>query len=275
MARSWCWPTSSSTTWRSGCSNGASKGWSELRVGLDPERQSRSSSSWWRPAPTSRRWPTRLPRTRRSAPASPSSARRPTGCAAALRLAAPDGRVGRVRLRRGPRASLAARPPGLAAHLRRPGPRRRRRSSGLGTQDITADVGIDQLAKVPAARATTGTQAEWLRAYGLDELVDEGRAVWSERAHLGDLVALAARSRIGEAEALTDPAGLGGFRVLEWRDRSGRPLRPSRLPAARGRAGQAEARWSTRVPCSPKRRSRHSASNSVASWSSGWKSGRL
>ena len=28
--------------------------------------------------------------------------------------------------------------------------------------------------------------------------------------------ALAAKSRISEAAAITDPAGLGAFRVLEW-----------------------------------------------------------
>jgi hypothetical protein len=55
-----------------------------------------------------------------------------------------------------------------------------------------------------------------LRGHGLDDLVTEGRARWSERAHLGDLEAIRARSRITEADALTDPAGLGAFRVLEW-----------------------------------------------------------
>jgi hypothetical protein len=60
------------------------------------------------------------------------------------------------------------------------------------------------------------TQADWLRAHGIDDLVAEGRRTWAERAHVGDLAALAARSRIGEAEALLDPAGLGAFRVVEW-----------------------------------------------------------
>jgi len=46
--------------------------------------------------------------------------------------------------------------------------------------------------------------------------VAEARATWRARAPVGDLVALAARSRVGEAEALTDLAGLGAFRVLEW-----------------------------------------------------------
>ena len=43
-----------------------------------------------------------------------------------------------------------------------------------------------------------------LWAHGLEGLVAEGRRVWTERAHLGDLEALRARSRVGEADALTD-----------------------------------------------------------------------
>jgi len=86
----------------------------------------------------------------------------------------------------------------------------------LGEQDITVDVAIDQLAAV--ARPTADAdQATWLRDHGIDELVEQGRRTWTERAHLGDLEALRARSRVREAEALTDPAGLGAFRVLEWR----------------------------------------------------------
>jgi SAM-dependent MidA family methyltransferase len=82
----------------------------------------------------------------------------------------------------------------------------------LGRQDITCEVAVDQLPP-----PTTNTlQAAWLRGHGLDDLVTEGRATWSERAHLGDLEAIRARSRITEADALTDPAGLGAFRVLEW-----------------------------------------------------------
>ena len=46
--------------------------------------------------------------------------------------------------------------------------------------------------------------------------MDEGRAVWRERAAIGDLAALEARSRVHEAEALCDPAGLGAFTVAVW-----------------------------------------------------------
>jgi SAM-dependent MidA family methyltransferase len=81
-----------------------------------------------------------------------------------------------------------------------------------GTQDITADVALDQL---PRPDDVT-TQAEFLRRHGLDELVDEGRRRWQAAAAAPDLAALAGRSRIQEAEALTDPAGLGGFTVAQW-----------------------------------------------------------
>jgi hypothetical protein len=60
-------------------------------------------------------------------------------------------------------------------------------------------------------------QHEFLRSHGIDELVEEGRRIWDERAHLGDLAAIRARSRVTEAEALCDPDGLGAFRVVEWR----------------------------------------------------------
>jgi len=83
----------------------------------------------------------------------------------------------------------------------------------LGTQDITVEVCTDRLGAEPGSDVS---QADWLRAHGIDELVGEGRRIWDERAHLGDLAAVRARSRIREAEALTDPSGLGAFRVLEW-----------------------------------------------------------
>ena len=82
----------------------------------------------------------------------------------------------------------------------------------LGDQDITAEVAVDQL----PAPDEDHSQADWLRSWGIDELVEEGRRIWHERAHLGDLEAIRARSRVNEAEALLDPAGMGSFRVLEW-----------------------------------------------------------
>lgn len=85
----------------------------------------------------------------------------------------------------------------------------------LGEQDITCEVAVDQLGAVRAPDSDR-RQADVLADWGIDELVAEGRRSWTERAHVGDLAAIAARSRVREAEALTDPAGLGAFRVLEW-----------------------------------------------------------
>ena len=70
------------------------------------------------------------------------------------------------------------------------------------------------------------TQAEWLRAHGLDDLVATARATWAERAHLGDLAALTARSRVTEAEALA------------------RPRRPRRVPGG----GVDLTRWTAAQP---------------------------
>ncbi|MDQ1443444.1 MAG: hypothetical protein QOG97_3672 [Acidimicrobiaceae bacterium] len=84
-----------------------------------------------------------------------------------------------------------------------------------GTQDITCVVAWDQLAAVRPPDDNR-TQAEWLAEQGLHSLVEAARALWRDRAGVGDLAALVARSRVHEAEALTDPGGLGGHRVLQW-----------------------------------------------------------
>ncbi|MEC8919421.1 MAG: hypothetical protein VYD63_00260, partial [Actinomycetota bacterium] len=81
-----------------------------------------------------------------------------------------------------------------------------------GSQDVTVEVAVDQL----PPGAVTDTQAAFLRRFGIDDLVEAGRRLWQERAHLGDLEAIRARSRVAEAEALLDPTGLGDFTVLEW-----------------------------------------------------------
>ncbi len=83
-----------------------------------------------------------------------------------------------------------------------------------GSCDIAADVALDQVQA--DHRADVSTQAEFLRAHGIEELVAEGRAAWAERAATGDLDALTARSRAREAEALLDPAGMGAFNALVW-----------------------------------------------------------
>ncbi|MCB0976221.1 MAG: SAM-dependent methyltransferase [Acidimicrobiales bacterium] len=84
-----------------------------------------------------------------------------------------------------------------------------------GTCDITVEVAVDQLMSV-AEPVSNQTQADFLRAHGIDDLVEEGAAKWREQGIGGGLEAIAGRSRVHEAEALLDPTGLGAFRVLEW-----------------------------------------------------------
>lgn len=81
-----------------------------------------------------------------------------------------------------------------------------------GEWDITTDIAVDQL---PAPDCIS-TQAEFLEANGIDRLVEEGRTYWAAHAAAPDVAAMRMRSRIREAEALVDPAGLGGFLCLEW-----------------------------------------------------------
>jgi SAM-dependent MidA family methyltransferase len=85
-----------------------------------------------------------------------------------------------------------------------------------GMRDITADVPVEALHRAAAAAGlsvdTETTQAEWLRSLGIDAMVEEARAAWHGRSAT-DLAALAARSRVHEADALLDAAGLGAHRV--------------------------------------------------------------
>ncbi|MDQ1515816.1 MAG: hypothetical protein QOE80_1646 [Actinomycetota bacterium] len=85
-----------------------------------------------------------------------------------------------------------------------------------GSQDITADVPLEGLRRAAAGAGLSVlaemTQGDWLRSLGVDELVEEARAAWHGRA-VTDLAAVAARSRVHEADALLDPAGLGAHRV--------------------------------------------------------------
>ncbi len=81
-----------------------------------------------------------------------------------------------------------------------------------GEWDITTDLAVDQL---PTPTRLT-TQAEWLTQWGIEALVEEGREYWRAHASAPDVTAMRMRSRIGEAEALTDPVGLGGWLALEY-----------------------------------------------------------
>lgn len=113
-------------------------------------------------------------------------------------------------------ASLAERPVGEWLRTYRDHQRGGELFDEPGTQDVTVEVAIDQLAAARRPDSDLG-QAEWLRRWGIEGMVEEGRRIWSERAGAGDLAALRARSRASESDALCDPTGLGAFRVLEWR----------------------------------------------------------
>lgn len=78
-------------------------------------------------------------------------------------------------------ADLAARPPEEWLRTYRAHARGSEPLADLGTQDVTSEVAVDQLASV---RSPTSDRAqhEWLRAWGIDELVEEGRRAWTERA---------------------------------------------------------------------------------------------
>ncbi len=83
---------------------------------------------------------------------------------------------------------------------------------GPGTRDVTVVVPHDQL----PPPTSSATQADWLRAHGIDDLVAAGRVHWQAHASAPDLVAMRMRSRAVEADALLDPSGLGAFWVGEW-----------------------------------------------------------
>jgi SAM-dependent MidA family methyltransferase len=84
-----------------------------------------------------------------------------------------------------------------------------------GEQDVTTQVALDQLLlAVPGAEVVT--QEVFLRRWGIDELVQEGRRAWEESVRQPTVAALRMRSRVREAEALLDPQGLGAFTVMHW-----------------------------------------------------------
>ncbi len=84
--------------------------------------------------------------------------------------------------------------------------------AAVGTQDITTQVALDQLPEPEVVRA----QAHFLQRWGIETLVDEGRAAWEAAVAAPTVAAMKMRSRVREAEALLDVGGLGGFFALEW-----------------------------------------------------------
>jgi SAM-dependent MidA family methyltransferase len=118
-------------------------------------------------------------------------------------------------------ASLAARPQDEWLRTYRAHNRGGACLDAPGSQDITATVPAEHLV-AHAGRAgfelvEQTTQAAWLASLGVDDLVDDARGLWRERAAVGDLEAVAARSRVTEAAALTDRSGLGAHAVFVFR----------------------------------------------------------
>ncbi|MEZ5231573.1 MAG: SAM-dependent methyltransferase [Acidimicrobiales bacterium] len=126
-----------------------------------------------------------------------------------------------------------------------------------GSQDITCEVPFDQL---PSSFEVVA-QADWLRRWGIEALVEAGRELWRARAGVGDLAALRARSRIAESEALLDPDGLGAFLVAEWGRRAapGRPPRPPSEPVRRRRWARHRPFQRNAVPAGCAAYARHDA----------------
>jgi SAM-dependent MidA family methyltransferase len=114
-----------------------------------------------------------------------------------------------------PTAELARLPVGAWLRTYRGGGPGGERLDGLGGQDITVDVAVDQLGLVrPPTRVEQ--QADWLDRHGMAALEAAAASRWRAGAARGDLQALADRSRVGEAAILRDRRGLGGFTVCEW-----------------------------------------------------------
>jgi SAM-dependent MidA family methyltransferase len=81
-----------------------------------------------------------------------------------------------------------------------------------GTQDITAQVMIDQL----PTGFSSSTQTEFLVQWGVNDLVREGSDYWESMKTAPDVAAMKMRSRATEAKSLVDQSGLGMFSVVSW-----------------------------------------------------------
>ena len=84
--------------------------------------------------------------------------------------------------------------------------------SDPGSQDITSQVMLDQL----PTGFSSSTQADFLKHWGIDELVREGADYWEKLKQAPDVAAMKMRSRSSEATSLADSSGLGGFNAISW-----------------------------------------------------------
>ena len=86
--------------------------------------------------------------------------------------------------------------------------------SDIGVQDITAQVMLDQL----PAGFTLSTQADFLKHWGINELVSEGTDYWESMKNAPDIAAMKMRSRSTEASLLKSDLGMANFTMIEWTD---------------------------------------------------------
>lgn len=82
-----------------------------------------------------------------------------------------------------------------------------------GTQDITTQVILDQL-RLYVPNIQIESQSSWLKKYGIEDLVDEGKKYWEEHRSSPNVVALKMLSRVNEASILMNQTGLGCFSVV-------------------------------------------------------------
>jgi hypothetical protein len=60
------------------------------------------------------------------------------------------------------------------------------------------------------------TQVQFLRQWGIDELVLEGNVYWENLSGAPDIAAIKMRSRAVEHGALSGMTGLGGLTCMAW-----------------------------------------------------------
>jgi SAM-dependent MidA family methyltransferase len=81
-----------------------------------------------------------------------------------------------------------------------------------GSQDITTQVMLDQL----PTGFNSSSQADFLKQWGINDLVREGSDYWESMKNAPDVAAMKMRSRSTEAKSLTDSSGLGSFDYVIW-----------------------------------------------------------
>jgi SAM-dependent MidA family methyltransferase len=83
-----------------------------------------------------------------------------------------------------------------------------------GSQDITVQVMLDQLQN-SFPTLTISRQSDWLKHWGIEQLVDEGNQYWEMHKDSPGLAAVKMRSRRTELGSICGDEGLGSFSVME------------------------------------------------------------